>query len=168
MEDQSLCRHCRNTLAIKDWTCPGCGAIIDRYLFGTITLKSLAGESRSSFQAGFEGCNEQSRQTGSTAIGPGNYHPTPGYETAYRAGWQAAANRIEAIADRKFGRRRGLEVLGSGVASLLIGIGIAVLVNSGTGGHVTLIVVAPLGMGVIGIVVGLAMIFTGENDEARP
>jgi hypothetical protein len=168
MEDQTLCVQCRSALATKDWTCPRCGAIVDRYLFSTVKLKSLGGESRNSYQSGYQACKEQARQTGSTAIRAGSYHPNPGHVTAYRAGWQAAAIKLEGIGDRKFGRRRGLRVLGSGVVSLLIGIGIAAAVNTVTGGHVTLIVLAPIGLGVVGIVIGFMMILTGEPDDARP
>jgi Ca2+/Na+ antiporter len=61
----------------------------------------------------------------------------------------------------------GLRVLGSGVVSLLIGIGIAAAANTVTRGHVTLIVLAPIGLGVVGIVIGFMMILTGETDDAR-
>jgi hypothetical protein len=97
-----------------------------------------------------------------------NYHPTPGQETPYRAGWQRAADQIEAKADRKFGRRRGLRVLGSGILALSLGIGVAYGTGLLTGGRLSLLVVTPIGAGVVGIVTGIVMMITGENDEARP
>ena len=168
MGDQTLCVQCHTALAIKDWTCPRCGAIVDRFLFSTINLKSLKGESRNSYQAGYAACEEQVRQTGSTTIGLGCYHPTTDYEKEYRAGWQIAADKVNAKADRKFGRRRGVRVLGGGVVSLLAGIGITVGVHILTRGLITHIVVDLTGLGVVGIVIGLTMIVTGENDDARP
>src|ERR1017187_2169598 len=90
MDDQTACPKCRTALAIKDWTCPRCGAIIDRSLFGTVTLKPLAGEGRSAYLSGYQDCKRRKHETGSAAIQPESYHPTPRQETQYRAGWQRA------------------------------------------------------------------------------
>ncbi len=68
-------------------------------------------------------------------------------------------------ADRKFGRRRGFRVLGSGV--VLLSIGLAVAFATGTS-HVTVLLLTPLGLGVLNIVLGVVMLITGTNDEARP
>jgi len=85
-----------------------------------------------------------------------------------RAGWQAATDKLEAKADRKFGRRRGLRVLESGVVLLSLGLGIAYGTTSATNNHVTVLVYTPIGLGALNIVVGIVMIITGNNDEARP
>src|SRR4051812_17101277 len=120
IDHETICSQCRIELQPKDWTCPRCGAIVARYLFSTVTLKSLEGASRIAYQAGYQDCEKQLGQTGSAAIRPESYHPALGNETAYRAGWQAAADKFDAKADRKFGRRRGLRVLGSGFALLSV------------------------------------------------
>jgi hypothetical protein len=115
---------------------------------------------------GYQDCVKQNSQTRSTAIQPETYHPTVGSENAYRAGWQKAADKLEAKADRKFGRRRGLRVLGSSVVLLLIGLAIAF--GTGRVSHVTVLVGAPLGLGAVNIVLGVVMLITGTTDEARP
>ena len=107
MDVQTVCPQCRSPLAMKDWTCPHCGAIVDRYLFSTVTLKSLQGEGRSAYLAGYQDCMNRARAGGSTAIRPDTYRPSPGQETAYRAGWQGAADKLGAKADRKFGTTQG-------------------------------------------------------------
>jgi len=163
---QIICTQCRKDLQPKDWTCPACGAISDRLLFGTVTLKSLEGAGRNAYHQGYQDCVKQHSQTGSTAIRPETYHPAVGSETAYRAGWQKAADKLEAKVDRKFGRRRGLRVLGSGVVLLLIGLAVAFGTRSVS--HVTVLVVAPLGLGAVNIVLGIVMLITGTTDEARP
>jgi hypothetical protein len=168
IDDQTVCTQCRRELQTKDWTCPRCGAIVARYLFSTVTLKSLEGEGRNAYQAGYQDCIKQAGQTGSPAIRPESYHPTIGNETAYRAGWQAAAGKLDAKADRKFGRRRGLRVLGAGVVTLFVGLGIAYVTASATNGRVTLLAFAPIGLGALNIVLGIVMLITGSNDEARP
>jgi hypothetical protein len=167
-ESQAICRQCRQELAVQDWTCPRCGEIIDRYLFSTVTLKSLEGESRSAYRTGYQECIRQAKQTGSGMIRPESYRPSPGNETAYRAGWQAAFDTLEAKEDRKFGRRRGLRVLGSGVVLLIIGLGIGYGSLTATNGRVAVLVYGPIGLGILNIVIGIAMMITGENDEARP
>ena len=112
MESPAACSRCRRSLHLKDWTCPFCGEIIDRYLFSTVTLKSLGTEGRNAYQSGYRDCLEQARNFHSTVIVMQRYRPTAGQETAYRAGWQMAANKRAAKADRKFGRRRGLILWG--------------------------------------------------------
>jgi hypothetical protein len=163
---QIICTRCRKGLQPKDWTCPACGAISDGLLFGTVTLKSLEGAGRNAYQEGYQNCVKQHSQAGSTAIRPETYNPTVGSETAYRAGWQNAADKLDAKADRKFGRRRGLEVLGSGI--VLLSAGLVVAFVSGSVSRITVLEVAPLGLGVVNIVVGIAMLITGTTDEARP
>jgi hypothetical protein len=167
-DNQASCRQCGNELAAKDWTCPRCGAIIDRFLFSTVSLKSLDDEGRKAYHFGYKDCIKRSSETGSSVIQPENYHPQGGKETEYRAGWQAASEKVEAKADRKFGRRRGLIVLGSGIALLLVGLAIAYGTLNATKGHVVLIAYTPIGLGVMNIVIGIVMIMTGYNDEARP
>jgi len=164
---QIICTGCRKDLQPEDWTCPACGAISDRLLFSTVTLKSLdKGTGRNAYHQGYQDCVKQHSQSGSTAIRAETYHPTVGSETAYRAGWENAAHKLEAKADRKFGRRRGLRVLGSGVVLLLIGLAIAFGTGSLT--HVTVLVGVPLGLGAVNIVLGIVMLITGATDEARP
>lgn len=168
MDDQTVCPQCGSTLAMKDWTCPHCGAIVDRYLFSTVTLKSLEGEGRNAYLAGYQDCMNQTRAGGSTAIRPETYRPRVGQETAYRAGWQGAADKLTAKADRKFGRRRGIKVFGSGVTLLLLGLGVAYGTEGITNGKFTLLWVTPLGLGAVNIVLGIVMFLTGDGDEARP
>lgn len=146
-------------------TCPFCGAISDRTLFDTLTLKSLQGTERSAYEQGFQDCEKQRSQTGSSEITPERYRPTAENENAYRAGWQNASDKLEAAADRKFGRKRGLRVLLSGVG--LLALGTAVALVSGSAANVTVWYVTPLGLGAVNIIIGIAMIVTGTNDEAR-
>ena len=153
---------------MKDWTCPHCGAIVDRYLFSTVTLKSVEGKGRDAYLAGYQDCMNQMRGGGSPAIRPETYRPHPGQETAYRAGWQGAANKLTAKADRKFGRRRGIVVFVSGVAALLLGLGVAFVTQDMTNGKFTLLWVTPLGLGAVNIVLGIVMFLTGDSDLARP
>jgi hypothetical protein len=168
MDDRTICPKCRSALTMKDWTCSHCGAIVDRFLFSTVTLKSLQGEGRNAYLAGYQDCMNQARAGGSPAIRPETYRPSPGQETAYRAGWQGAADKLTAKADRKFGRRRGIRVLWSGVILILVGLGVAYGTEGITSGRFTLIWGTPLGLGVVNIVLGIVMLLTGENDEARP
>jgi hypothetical protein len=76
IDRQTVCPQCRDELQTKDWACPRCGAIVARYLFGTVTLKSSEGKGRHAYQAGYEDCGKQAIQTGSPAIRRENYHPT--------------------------------------------------------------------------------------------
>jgi hypothetical protein len=167
-DNQTACTQCRTAIQAKDWTCPRCGAIVAPYLFSTVTRKSLEGDGRKAYEAGYQDCLQQTGKTGSPAIQPERYRPTAGNQTAYRAGWQAATDKFNAKADRKFGRRRGLRVLGSGIALLSIGGAIAFATQAATKGHLTLLVITPLGLGVLNVVLGMVMILTGSNDEARP
>lgn len=93
---QIICTQCHKDLQPKDWTCPGCGAISDRLLFGTVKLKSLGGAGRNAYDQGYQDCVKQWSEIGSSAIRPETYHPTVGSENAYRAGWQNAADKLEA------------------------------------------------------------------------
>ena len=167
-----VCGDCHNQLTAKDWACPRCGAIADRYLFNTVTLKSLEGESRNAYHRGYKECRQQAKHTGSWVIQPENYRPVRGYETAYRAGWQAASSKLEARADRKFGRRRGVRVLGSGVAALFLTVGFAWMTGRTLNNHVMEWLLEhlylPIGLGAVNVVLGIVMILTGANDEARP
>jgi hypothetical protein len=163
---QIICAQCRRDLQPKDWSCPVCGAISDRLLFGTVTPKSLEGGGLNAYHQGYQDCIKQHSQTQSVAIRPGAYHPTAGSETAYRAGWQKSADKLEAKADRKFGRRRGLRVLGSGI--VLLSLGLFIAFGTGSATPVTVIVLTPLGIGAVNTVLGIFMLITGENDEARP
>jgi hypothetical protein len=56
-------------------------------------------------------------------------------------------------------------VLGSGVVFLSIGLALAV--GTASVGHITVLVVTPLGLGVVNIVIGVVMLITG-TDEAKP
>jgi hypothetical protein len=107
------CPGCKQTTKTQDLTCPSCGAILDQYLFSTVTPESVSGEDKDAFTAGYEACMGQWNETGSLDLGV--YRPVPGHETAYRAGWRHASGKIEARAERQRGRRRGLALLGSGV-----------------------------------------------------
>jgi hypothetical protein len=76
------------------------------------------------------------------------------------------ADKLDAKANRKLGRRRGLPVLGSGLLSLSIGL--AGTFATSYLSHTVWLVVAPLGLGVVNTVLGTAMLITGATDEARP
>ena len=166
MDEQAICVECRECFADKEWTCPHCGAIADRYLFGTITLNSLSGDARNAYRSGYQDCIEQQSRTSNTAVQRESYKPIKGNETAYRAGWQQAANKLNAKADRKFGRRRGVHVMGGGLVAVAVGAVIALLTYKTLG--VQVIFVAPIGLGLLSVVIGLVMIITGTTDEARP
>lgn len=164
----TVCMECRKAVRLSDWTCPHCGAILDKYLFGTVTQKSLDAQGRIAFQAGFDGCMRQAAEKGSSAIAASQYHPPAGYETAYRAGWQQAADRILGRASRKIGRKRGLKVLGSGILLLLLGGGIMLGTGALTGGRISLLWLTPFGLGAINVVIGIVMFLTGDSDEPKP
>jgi hypothetical protein len=59
-------------------------------------------------------------------------------------------------------------VLGSGLGLLLLGLGIAFGTLSATNGRVVMLAYVPIGVGALNIVIGIVMIITGANDEARP
>ncbi len=167
-EPQSPCIQCRYSLTPKDWTCPRCGAIVDRYLFSTITRESLEGDSLNAFESCYRHCRIQKQHTGSTTIRPEAYRPVPRCETAYRAGWQCAADELSARADRKFGRRRGAIVLGSGVAAIGAGLVLAYVTNWLSGGSFMFIWETLFGAGAVSVAIGLGMLVTGSGDEVRP
>ena len=164
----SACIQCRYSLAPKDWTCPQCGAIVDRYLFSTVTRKSLEGDNLNAYESGYQHCQAQIRQTGKTAIRPENYHPVRGRETAYRAGWQRAAEQHSDKADRKFGRRRGAIVFATGVLLLAGGLVIAYGTGQASGGTLMYFSEPLFGAGGLSVAIGLGMLITGSNDEVRP
>src|SRR5207302_11243205 len=88
-----VCPACRQTITDQDWTCRQCGQVLDRYLFSTVTAKSVAGADKDAFSSGYEACMGRWREAGSLELGV--YTPTPGHETSYRAGWQHAVNKVE-------------------------------------------------------------------------
>jgi rhomboid protease GluP len=155
-----ICPACKHTTSLKDWTCPGCGHVLDGYLFGTVTPKSVAGADKDAFWAGYEACMSRWKETGSLELG--EYRPTSGYETSYRAGWQYASDKIEAKGERKRGRRRGLQLLGSGALLTVIG-GTLVVV-----GVPLLESYLTLGAGVLSLVLGTVSLITGKSDAEAP
>jgi hypothetical protein len=121
----ALCPGCRRTTRTQDWTCPACGAILDRYLFSTIRAESLSERERTAFDAGYDACMNQWKASRSTELAP--YKPDRGHETSYRAGWHCAATKIEARAERKRGRRRGVVLLAIGAGLTAVGAPLAFL-----------------------------------------
>ena len=101
-----ICPDCRQTANPQDWTCTQCGLVLDRFLFGTVTQKSVSGADKEAFLAGAEACASQWREIGSVELRV--HRPVRGHENAYRAGWHNAAQRIEGKGERKRGRRRGV------------------------------------------------------------
>lgn len=59
-------------------------------------------------------------------------------------------------------------MLAAGVVSLFVGLGIAFVTTSATNGRITLLAYTPIGLGALNIVLGIVMLVTGSNDEARP
>jgi hypothetical protein len=157
------CRDCRREISLKDWTCPHCGRILDSYLFSTVTAKSVSGPDKDAFLAGYQACMD--RWTQRHSVGLEDYRPTAGRETAYRAGWKHACDKIEGKAERKRGRRRGLQLIGSGV--VVESIGLVILFGSPivTGGHVQVWYGSFLAGGIISIVIGIVAVITGASDE---
>src|SRR3954452_7042600 len=157
-----VCPGCQHETSARDWTCRHCGRILDPFLFGTITPKSLAGADKDAFRAGYEACRNRWSETRSTDLG--DYRPMPDHENAYRAGWQHAANELEAKDDRKRGRRRGLQLAGSGALLTLIG---GSVLAGGTMAAWNLLVV---GAGLLNLALGLFALITGTSDglSARP
>jgi len=150
-----FCPDCKRPVVAKDWTCPRCGSILDRYLFSTVTPKSLSEQDREAFWAGHKACLSKWEKTRSTELG--EYRPVSGHETAYRVGWQHAADKVRGKQERKRGRRRGLTVFGLGVA--LTGAGVVALLSF------RVIVLSLLGPGVVSMVCGLVMLLSGVSDE---
>jgi hypothetical protein len=151
-----VCPDCRLPVAPKDWTCPRCGSILARFLFSTVAAKSVTGEDKEAFRAGEGACRARWKESKSIELAP--YRPTPGHETAYRAGWQLAASKIKAEGERRKGRRRGLQLLGIGtVLSASAGV-----VYLGTYPHS--IVVWLWISGGLALVFGLVMLISGISD----
>ena len=161
MENQAVamagdvCPDCRLPVASKDWTCPRCGSILAAFLFSTVTAKSVTGEDKEAFRAGEETCRARWKESKSIRLDP--YRPTPGHETAYRAGWQLAASKIKAKGERRKGRRRGLQLLGTG-AVLSAASAVAYL------GMHTIVVWLWISAG-LALVFGLVMLISGISDE---
>jgi hypothetical protein len=156
-----VCPGCGQSTRSQDWTCPRCGHILDRYLFGTITAKSVTGADKDAFQAGYAACMSKWKSSGSTELS--EYRPVPGHETAYRAGWQNAAAKLEGKAERKRGRRRGLVLLGIG--TLLSAVGVPLVMDGfsrGSGARLPYII---LGAGILNILFGIVAVITGDSDE---
>jgi rhomboid protease GluP len=151
-----VCIGCRRVVDLRDWTCPQCGFILDRFLFSTVTAKTVTGEDKAAFRAGYEACMNQWSGFGSTEVV--DYHPPAGRETAYRAGWQKAADKIEGKQERKRGRRRGLELLVAG--ALFTAFGGFLLATAGIMGR-TLVFLA---IGVINLALGIVSVITGNSD----
>jgi rhomboid protease GluP len=161
------CPGCGKATSALDWTCPCCGHVLDRYLFGTITAKSIAGADKDAFWAGYEACMSRWKETRSFELG--EYRPVPGHETAYRAGFQHATDKIEAKDDRKRGRRRGLQLLGSGAVLTLVGGPLAA--NAwGTNNWLSYMAwpYVILGAGIVSLVMGMVSLLTGVSDAVPP
>jgi hypothetical protein len=156
------CADCRRDISLKDWTCPYCGRILDSYLFSTVTAKSVSGSDKDAFLAGYQAC--MNRWTQRHSVGLEEYQPTAGRETAYRAGWKRACDKIEGKAERKRGRRRGLQLIGSGVVLTSAGVGVFLAVGDNVGLGVKLYVTL-LGFGILNIVIGIVAVITGASDE---
>ena len=160
VETGDICPGCRQSTQAGDWTCPHCGRVLDRYLFSTVTRQSVSGADKDAFVAGYDACMSQWRESRSVEIGV--YRPVKGHETAYRAGWRFAAEKLEGKAERSRGRRRGLVLLGSGV--LLLAIGGAIMAVSSTV-HITVLHIGILGLGALNVLLGLTGLITGRSDE---
>jgi membrane associated rhomboid family serine protease len=161
------CSGCGRIASVQEWSCPRCGRILDRYLFGTITPKSLAGADEDAFWAGYQACMSQWKAMQSLDVG--EYRPVPGHETAYRAGWQHAADKVEGREERKHGRRHGLKLLASGAVLTLLGIPLSVSAWSGD----SLLSYmwwpyAILAAGIVSLVTGLVSVVTGVSDAVPP
>jgi hypothetical protein len=157
------CPDCRRGISLKDWTCPHCGRILDSYLFSTVTAKSVSGPDKIAFLAGQQACTDRWRQCHSVRLE--EYQPTVGRETPYRAGWRHACDKIEGKAERKRGRRRGLQLIGSGVVAESIGLVILFGSPIVTGGHVRVWCGTFLAGGIVSIVIGIVAVITGASDE---
>lgn len=158
------CPGCGRTGSVQDWTCPRCGRILDRYLFSTITPKSVTGPDEDAFWAGYEDC--MGRWKATQLLELGEYHPVPGHETAYRAGWQHAVDRVEGREERKRGRRHGLKLFASGAVLTLVGTPLAVSAwNSHSWISNMWWPYAILAAGIISLVFGLVGLLTGVSDE---
>lgn len=161
------CPGCAQVATLHDWSCPRCGRILDRYLFGTVTEKSVTGADKDAFRAGFAACMARWKEAQSVEIG--EYRPVPGRETAYRAGWQSAADKVEAKSERKRGRRRGLQLLGAGAVLTLVGGPMAAGAWGSRGWlSYTAWPYVVLGAGIVNLVLGFAALLTGHSDAVPP
>ena len=113
------CLRCGSDVTLKDWTCPHCGEIFDRFLVSTLNARNLTGEEKEAYKRGYRQCKKRWRDDRSAELAP--YNAPARYYTAYRAGWKAAAERI---AEHEDGWRRmhdGL-VLVADVSVLVLGL----------------------------------------------
>jgi hypothetical protein len=156
-----LCPACKRAIELRDWTCPYCGRIFDRFLFNTLSIRTIAEWDKGAFQAGHEACMARWKSTGSTELG--EYRPVRGHETAYRAGWQCAADQVERRAERKRGRRRGLALLGTGTLFSAVGLPLAVISFRHGAGERFLYM--PLGIGLLNLTFGIVAVISGHCDE---
>ena len=150
---------CNQPIAAKDWTCPHCGRILDRFLFESITPKSLSGRDQDAFDRGYQACRDQWTRTRSTEILA--YRPVPNRETAYRAGWQYAALGIAAKLERRQGRRRGVTLPWTGALATAAG---TVLVKL-TFDHGLEYPWMILGFGLMNLAFAGVALLTGHSDE---
>jgi rhomboid protease GluP len=154
------CPDCGQPTSERDWTCRRCGRVLDGYLFKTITPKSVTGPDKDAFWAGYEACMHGYKESQSVDLG--DYRPSPDHETAYRAGWQHAADKLEAKDDRKRGRRRGLQLLA--VGALFTTLGGAALATSPMAAWNLLL----LGGGLVNLALGSFALVTGKSDACPP
>jgi hypothetical protein len=103
----------------------------------------------------------QWKTTGSTDVE--DYLPSPGHETAYRAGWQYCSGRLAGKAERRQGRKRGLALLGTG--TLLTAVGAPIAVASFRHGANEKWLYMILGLGLMNLAFGLVALITGRSDE---
>jgi hypothetical protein len=161
------CLGCYHPPGVRDCTCPRCGRILDRDLFGTITAESVAGADKDAFWAGYQDSMSRWKETQSFELG--EYSPVPGHETAYRAGWQHAADEVGGQEERKRGRRRGLQLLASGAVLTLAG---GLLAATGWRGNGRDSYMAwpyiILGAGILYLALGLTALLTGVSDAVPP
>ena len=144
----------------QNWTCPHCGRVLDRYLFGTVTAKSVTGADKDAFWAGYQACVSRWKEAGMLELGV--YRPAPGHETAYCAGWQHAAQKIESQGERKRGRRRGLQLFGVGI--LFTALGGGWMASEG----VESVPMVLLAIGGLNLLLGAYALLTGESDACPP
>jgi hypothetical protein len=166
LQGGDVCPDCKQPTRPEHWTCIHCGSILDRYLFKTITRKSVQGLDKDAFWAGHVACTTQWKESGSLEIGI--YRPVAGHETPYRAGWQYARDGIEGKAERKRGRRRGLQLLGSGAVLTLVGGGLAAAGSFHQGDFLITSTALALCAGLLNIALGTFALITGESDAVPP
>jgi hypothetical protein len=88
------CHACGNPLQPHNWTCPKCGEIAEALLLASIDRTNLQGEQRGAYQSGVVAARAWYQSQLTTEIDPANYHPTPGFEDFFRAGWKAGAEDV--------------------------------------------------------------------------